>query len=289
MTATIIDGKVLSAGVLDAVAVDTADLIARGITPGIAVVIVGNNPASETYVNSKIKRATGAGMHSVKHALPDDVSQDELLSLIDDLNNDNAIHGVLVQLPLPKHLDEDIISQAIVPYKDVDCFHLNNVGGVFTGIGSVAPCTPAGCMVMIETVHGADLSGLNAVVIGRSNIVGMPMAGLLIRAHATVSVIHSRTDKQSLKSLLKNADIVVVAVGMPNFVQADWLKSGCTVIDVGINRLDSGKLTGDVDFAGARDVAGAITPVPGGVGLMTVAMLLRNTVNQAQKALENKE
>ena len=207
------------------------------------------------------------------------------MSLIDELNHDDSIHGILVQLPLPKHLEENIITQSILPEKDVDGFHLKNIGGLFTGVGGIQPCTPAGCMTMIEGIHGRDLSGKNAVVIGRSNIVGMPMSGLLTRANATTTIVHSRTDKNSLKSLLKNADIVVAAVGIPNFVQAEWIKDGATIIDVGINRLSNGKLTGDVDFETVKNIAGAITPVPGGVGLMTVAMLLRNTVNQAQKKI----
>lgn len=282
---TLICGKTLSQNLLQQVADDTQTLITRGVTPGIAVVIVGDDPASQSYVNSKIKRATTAGMHSVKHALPAHTSQADVLSLIDTLNNDPAIHGILVQLPLPKHLDENTITQAITVAKDVDGFHLNNVGGLFTGVGGIAPCTPAGCMTMINSVHGADLSGKNAVVVGRSNIVGMPMAGMLIRANATVSVVHSRTDKPTLKTLLKNADIVVVAVGIPHFIGGADIQDGCTVIDVGINRLPDGSLTGDVDFATAEPVAGAITPVPGGVGLMTVATLLQNTVKCAEQTL----
>lgn len=281
---TLICGKTLSKKILQQVTQDTQTLTAQGKQPGIAVVIVGEDPASQSYVNSKIKKATAAGMKSVKHALPEITSQDHLLTLIDQLNQDKTIHGVLVQLPLPKHLNEDIITQAIAVQKDVDGFHLQNMGGLFSGVGGVAPCTPSGCMHMIETVHGVDLSGKNAVVIGRSNIVGMPMAGMLIRANATVSVIHSRTPTETMNALLHTADIVVVAVGQPHFINGEHLKPGCTVIDVGINRLPNGKLTGDVDFASARQVAGAITPVPGGVGLMTVAMLLRNTVQACKKS-----
>lgn len=263
-------------------------MAATGVVPGIAVVIVGEDPASQVYVASKSRKAKECGFHSVQHDLPETASEQELLNLIEGLNNDPAIHGILVQLPLPGHIDSGRVIQTIAPEKDVDGFHFINVGKLGTGEVETAfvPCTPAGAMIMIERVHGRDLSGLNAVVIGRSNIVGKPMFNLLLAANATVTVAHSRT--KDLPAIARNADILVAAVGRPQMVKGDWVKPGATVIDVGINRIPApergeGKtrLVGDVDFAEAEKVAGAITPVPGGVGPMTIAMLMANTLTAA--------
>lgn len=287
--AQLIDGKQLAEDVISTVKSETTKLVdATGTIPGIAVVIVGEDPASQVYVASKGRKAKECGFHSVQHNLPETASEAELLALIDTLNRDEAIHGILVQLPLPKHIDEGLVIQTIAPEKDVDGFHFINVGKLGTGEVDTAfvPCTPAGSMIMIERVHGRDLSGLNAVVIGRSNIVGKPMFNLLLAANATVTVAHSRT--KDLPALARNADILVAAVGRPQMVKADWIKPGATVIDVGINRIPApekgeGKtrLVGDVDFAEAEKVAGAITPVPGGVGPMTIAMLMANTLTAA--------
>ncbi|MEJ5021578.1 bifunctional methylenetetrahydrofolate dehydrogenase/methenyltetrahydrofolate cyclohydrolase FolD [Ochrobactrum vermis] len=287
--AQLIDGKKLAEDVVSTVKTETQKLVAAtGIVPGIAVVIVGEDPASQVYVASKSKKAKECGFHSVQHDLPETVSEQELLDLIESLNNDPAIHGILVQLPLPKHIDSGHVIQTISPDKDVDGFHFINVGKLGTGEVETAfvPCTPAGAMIMIERVHGRDLSGLNAVVIGRSNIVGKPMFNLLLAANATVTVAHSRT--KDLSAIARTADILVAAVGRPQMVKGDWVKPGATVIDVGINRIPApergeGKtrLVGDVDFAEAEKVAGAITPVPGGVGPMTIAMLMANTLTAA--------
>lgn len=287
--AQLIDGKKLAEDVVSTVKTETQKLVAAtGIVPGIAVVIVGEDPASQVYVASKSKKAKECGFHSVQHDLPETVSEQELLDLIESLNNDPAIHGILVQLPLPKHIDSGHVIQTISPDKDVDGFHFINVGKLGTGEVETAfvPCTPAGAMIMIERVHGRDLSGLNAVVIGRSNIVGKPMFNLLLAANATVTVAHSRT--KDLPAIARTADILVAAVGRPQMVKGDWVKPGATVIDVGINRIPApergeGKtrLVGDVDFAEAEKVAGAITPVPGGVGPMTIAMLMANTLTAA--------
>src|SRR5690606_7754414 len=265
--------------VVTSVKTQTQKLVAAtGIVPGIAVVIVGEDPASQVYVASKSRKAKECGFHSVQHDLPESASEEELLALIEQLNQDPAIHGILVQLPLPKHVDSGRVIQAISPEKDVDGFHFINVGKLGTGEveNAFVPCTPAGAMIMIERVHGRDLSGLNAVVIGRSNIVGKPMFNLLLAANATVTIAHSRT--KDLPSIAKNADILVAAVGRPQMIKADWVKPGATVIDVGINRIaapEKGegktKLVGDVDFDEAAKVAGSITPVPGGVGPMTIA------------------
>jgi methylenetetrahydrofolate dehydrogenase (NADP+)/methenyltetrahydrofolate cyclohydrolase len=269
---------------------------ATGVVPGIAVVIVGEDPASQVYVASKGKKAKECGFVSVQHDLTEDASEQELLDLIDSLNNDPAIHGILVQLPLPKHIDSGRVIQTISPEKDVDGFHFINVGKLGTGEVDTAfvPCTPAGAMIMIERVHGRDLSGLNAVVIGRSNIVGKPMFNLLLAANATVTVAHSRT--KDLPAIARTADILVAAVGRPQMVKGDWVKPGATVIDVGINRIPApekgeGKtrLVGDVDFADAEKVAGAITPVPGGVGPMTIAMLMANTLTAACRSVDFKK
>lgn len=290
--AKVIDGKLLAEDVVAAVKAATSDLLnTTGTKPGIAVVIVGEDPASQVYVASKGRKARECGFHSVQHTLTEDTSEADLLDLIDSLNNDPAIHGILVQLPLPKHIDEGHVIQTIAPDKDVDGFHYINVGKLGTGAvdSAFVPCTPAGSMIMIERQLGRDLSGLNAVVIGRSNIVGKPMANLLLAANATVTVAHSRT--KDLPALARTADILVAAVGRPQMVKGDWVKPGATVIDVGINRIDApekgeGKtrLVGDVDYAEAAKVAGAITPVPGGVGPMTIAMLMANTLVAACRA-----
>jgi methylenetetrahydrofolate dehydrogenase (NADP+)/methenyltetrahydrofolate cyclohydrolase len=289
--ATLIDGKAMAAEVSAAITKTTADLTASdGLRPGLAVVIVGEDPASQVYVRNKKRTAESCGFHSVQHTLSADASQDEVLALIADLNADAAIHGILVQLPLPDQLDELTVTQSIVPEKDVDGFHFQNIGMLTSGntASAFVPCTPAGCMLMIEDQLGKDLSGLNAVIIGRSNIVGKPMASLLLKAHATVTICHSRT--KDLPQVARNGDILVAAVGRPRMVKGDWIKPGAVVIDVGINRIDvevdgemKKKLTGDVDFDEAVEVAGAITPVPGGVGPMTIAMLMSNTLQSAQR------
>ena len=289
--AEIIDGKAIAESVVTKVTEATAALASAGITPGLAVVLVGEDAASQVYVNSKSRRAKECGFHSVQHNLDaDTTSQDGLLKLVGELNADPAIHGILVQLPLPDHIDADAVIQAISPDKDVDGFHYINVGRLGTGALDEAfvPCTPAGSMLMIERVRGADLSGLSAVVIGRSNIVGKPMANLLLAANATVTIAHSRT--ADLPAVARGADILVAAVGRPEMVKGDWVKPGATVIDVGINRIPApekgeGKtrLVGDVAFEEAEKVAGAITPVPGGVGPMTIAMLMAATVTSAYR------
>jgi methylenetetrahydrofolate dehydrogenase (NADP+)/methenyltetrahydrofolate cyclohydrolase len=290
--ARIIDGKAVGEDVVARVKALTADLVSTaGVTPGLAVVIVGEDPASQVYVASKSKRAKECGFHSVQHTLPADTSEETLLKLISDMNADPAINGILVQLPLPGHVDSGKVIQAIAPEKDVDGFHFVNVGKLGTGELETAfvPCTPAGSMLLIERACGKDLSGLCAVVVGRSNIVGKPMANLLLAANCTVTIAHSRT--RDLPALARTADILVAAVGRPEMVRGDWIKPGATVIDVGINRIPApergeGKtrLVGDVAFAEAEPVAGAITPVPGGVGPMTIAMLMANTVVSAYLA-----
>ncbi len=291
MTATIIDGKAFAAQVRGQVAQHVTRLKDdHGITPGLAVVLVGADPASEVYVKSKGKMTKEVGMKSVEHRLADTTSEAELLALIDTLNNDNSIHGILVQLPLPDHLNEDLVISAIDPAKDVDGFHISNVGLLGTGQKSMVPCTPLGCLMMLRDHHGT-LSGMDAVVIGRSNIVGKPMAQLLLNDSCTVTIAHSRT--KDLAAVVRRADIVIAAVGRPEMVPGDWIKPGATIIDVGINRLDApergeGKtrLVGDVDFDSCAKVAGAITPVPGGVGPMTIACLLANTVTACCRAHE---
>lgn len=290
--AQLIDGRKLAEEVVSSVNTQTEKLVeATGVVPGIAVVIVGEDPASQVYVASKSRKAKECGFHSVQHDLPAHASEKELLALIESLNADPAIHGILVQLPLPGHIDEGRVIQTISPDKDVDGFHFINVGKLGTGEVETAfvPCTPAGAMIMIERIHGRDLSGLNAVVIGRSNIVGKPMFNLLLAANATVTIAHSRT--KDLPSIARNADILVAAVGRPQMIKGDWVKPGATVIDVGINRIAApekgeGKtrLVGDVDFTEAEKIAGAITPVPGGVGPMTIAMLMANTLTAASRS-----
>ncbi|MDE3080344.1 MAG: bifunctional methylenetetrahydrofolate dehydrogenase/methenyltetrahydrofolate cyclohydrolase FolD [Paracoccaceae bacterium] len=285
MTATIIDGKAFAAKVRAQVAEHVARLKAEhGLTPGLAVVLVGDDPASEVYVRSKGKQTVEAGMASFEHKLPADTSEQELLSLVEKLNADPEVHGILVQLPLPSHLNSDLIINAIDPAKDVDGFHISNVGLLGTGQKSMVPCTPLGCLMLLRD-HLGSLSGLNAVVVGRSNIVGKPMAQLLLGDSCTVTIAHSRT--KDLPEVCRRADILVAAVGRPEMVKGDWVKPGATVIDVGINRIalgDKTKLVGDVDFASAVTVAGAITPVPGGVGPMTIACLLANTLTACCRA-----
>ena len=279
MTAKIIDGKEFAARVRAQVQDHVTKIKeTRGDQPGLAVVLVGEDPASEVYVRSKGKMTVEVGMKSVEHKLPADTDQATLLALINELNNDPSIHGILCQLPLPKHLDEELVINSIAPAKDVDGFHISNVGLLATGQKSMVPCTPLGCLMMLRDHHGS-LSGLNAVVVGRSNIVGKPMAQLLLRDSCTVTIAHSRT--KNIEELCKAADIVVAAVGRPEMITGDWIGKGATVIDVGINRIErdgKNKLVGDVNFESAAAVAGAITPVPGGVGPMTIACLLANTL-----------
>ena len=280
MAAQIIDGKAFASTVRKKVAENVSNLKAvHDITPGLAVVLVGSDPASQVYVRSKGKQTVEVGMNSFEHKLDADTSEDVLLDLIDSLNVDPAVHGILVQLPLPGHLDETLVIDRIAPEKDVDGFHIANVGLLGTGQKSMVPCTPLGCLLMLRDYHGS-LTGKNAVIIGRSNIVGKPMAQLLLNDSCTVTIAHSRTT--DLPDVVRRADIVVAAVGRPEMVPGDWIKPGATVIDVGINRinLDDGKtkLVGDVAYASCAAVAGAITPVPGGVGPMTIACLLANTL-----------
>ena len=285
MTAQIIDGKAFAAKVRAEVAQHVAQMkAAHGITPGLAVVLVGEDPASQVYVRSKGKQTVEVGMNSFEHKLDAATSEADLLALIAQLNADPAVHGILVQLPLPGHLNEDLVINAIAPEKDVGGFHISNVGLLATGQKAMVPCTPLGCLMMLRDHHGS-LSGLNAVVIGRSNIVGKPMAQLLLRDSCTVTVAHSRT--KDIADVVRGADIVVAAVGRAEMVPGDWIKPGATVIDVGINRIErDGKavLVGDCDFASCAAVAGAITPVPGGVGPMTIACLLANTLTACARA-----
>ena len=295
--ATIMDGKARSKSIIEEVTAQTKALKDEtGVQPGLAVVIVGSDPASQVYVGSKAKRAEECGFKSVKHELPEDTSEADLLKIVDDLNRDDTIHGILVQLPLPKQIDEGKVIQAIDADKDVDGFHLINVGRIATGAANEAfvPCTPAGCMVMIRDVLGDDLSGLNAVIVGRSNIVGKPMAQLLLAANATVTIAHSRT--KNLAAVCANADILVAAVGRPEMVTGNFVKEGAVVVDVGINRVDAPekgtnedgspktRLVGDVAYDEAAEKAKAITPVPGGVGPMTIGMLMANTLRSAYRA-----
>ena len=277
----IIDGKSFAAGLRERVAVETIRLKAdHGIVPGLAAVLVGEDPASQVYVRNKNRQTFEAGMLSLGETLPEDTTQADLLAVIDKLNADPAVNGILVQLPLPSQIDPNSVIDAIDPAKDVDGFHLRNVGLLATGRDGMVPCTPLGCRMLLEDRLG-DLTGLNAVIVGRSNIVGKPMAQLLLDANCTVTVAHSRTD--DLPSVCREADILIAAVGRPQMIKGDWIKPGATVIDVGINRVpdrEEGKtrLVGDVDFEAAVEYAGAITPVPGGVGPMTIACLLRNTL-----------
>jgi len=288
MSATIIDGKAFAAKVRGQVAEHVTRLKEdHGITPGLAVVLVGEDPASQVYVRSKGKQTVEVGMNSYEHKLEADTSEEDLLALIDKLNRDPAVHGILVQLPLPDHLDSDLVINSIDPAKDVDGFHISNVGLLGTGQKSMVPCTPLGCLMMLRDHHGS-LSGMNAVVVGRSNIVGKPMAQLLLGDSCTVTIAHSRT--KDLGAVCRGADILVAAVGRPEMIPGDWVKPGATVIDVGINRIQhpedaqKTKLVGDVDYASCAEVAGAITPVPGGVGPMTIACLLANTLTACCRA-----
>ncbi len=281
--ATIIDGKAFAANLRGEIA-RKVDWLKQNhsLTPGLAVVLVGEDPASQVYVRSKGKQTVEAGMNSYEHKLSAETSQADLLALIDDLNNDPDVHGILVQLPLPKQIDEQTIINSVAAEKDVDGFHLSNVGKLATGGDGIVPCTPLGSLMMLKN-HLGDLAGKKAIVVGRSNIVGKPMAMLLIRESCTVTVAHSRT--QDLPGECRAADILVAAVGRPEMIKGDWIKPGATVIDVGINRIETAdggtRLVGDVEFASAAEVAGAITPVPGGVGPMTIACLLHNTLQQA--------
>ena len=285
MTATVIDGKAFAAKVRGLVQAQVASLIeVRGITPGLAVVLVGEDPASQVYVRNKHASTIEVGMASFEHRLPADTSEAVLLALIGQLNSDSAVHGILVQLPLPGHLNSELIINTIDPAKDVDGFHISNVGLLGTGQKSMVPCTPLGCLMMLRDHHGS-LAGLNAVVVGRSNIVGKPMAQLLLGDSCTVTIAHSRT--KDLAAVCRGADILVAAVGRPEMITGDFVKPGATVIDVGINRIERDgrtKLVGDVEYASAAAVAGAITPVPGGVGPMTIACLLANTLTACCRA-----
>ena len=279
--ATRIDGKVISAQIREEIKEATAAFVAeRGYAPGLAVVIVGEDPASQVYVRNKALACEQVGFYSEVHRLPAETKQEELNALVDKLNADEKIHGILVQLPLPKHLDETEVLLRIDPKKDVDAFHPYNVGKIMIGDYDFLPCTPAGVMALLER-SGIDPAGKNCVVIGRSNIVGKPMAMLLLHANGTVTICHSRT--KNLKEVTREADILVVAIGRADFVGADMVKPGAVVIDVGMNRRADGKLTGDVDFEAVEPIASAITPVPGGVGPMTITMLLQNTLTAAKK------
>ena len=293
---TIIDGKQVAASVIEAVKTAAAALQAEtAVKTGLAVIIVGDDPASHTYVGAKSRMAKECGFNSIQHTLPAETTQEELAALVARLNGDPSVHGILVQLPLPKHLNSEAIIQSIRPEKDVDGLHVANAGKLATGdfeTGLIS-CTPAGAMLFVRRTHGDDLSGLNAVVIGRSNLFGKPMAQLLLNANATVTIAHSRT--KDLPSVCRNADILVAAVGRPEMVKADWVKPGATVIDVGINRIPAPergegrtRLVGDVAFAECAKVASVITPVPGGVGPMTIAMLMANTVIAAYRAAGKK-
>lgn len=283
MTALLIDGNALSKTLRAQAAERAAALTARGHQPGLAVILVGANPASEVYVRNKIKACEDNGFFSLKDAYPDTLSEADLLARIDELNRDPKIHGILVQLPLPAHIDSHKVIEAIAPEKDVDGFHVANAGALMTGKPLFRPCTPYGVMKMFEA-HDIPLQGANAVVIGRSNIVGKPMAALLLAADCTVTVLHSRS--KNPQALSRQADIVVAAVGRPRMINAEWIKPGAVVIDVGINRIEEdgkSRLVGDVDFASVLPLASAITPVPGGVGPMTIALLMQNTVTAARQ------
>ncbi|MGI9217579.1 MAG: bifunctional methylenetetrahydrofolate dehydrogenase/methenyltetrahydrofolate cyclohydrolase FolD [Hydrogenophaga sp.] len=281
MTAQLIDGNALSKQLRADVSARVTALKARGITPGLAVILVGDNAASQVYVRNKVKACEDTGMHSVLETWPATMTEAELLARVDALNNDATIHGILVQLPLPVHMNAQRVIEAISPEKDVDGFHIASAGALMTGLPGFWPCTPYGCMKMLESI-GYDLKGKHAVVIGRSNIVGKPMAMMLLQQNATVTICHSAT--KDLKAMTLQADVIVAAVGKRNVLTADMVKPGAVVLDVGMNRNDEGKLCGDVDFDGVKQVAGYITPVPGGVGPMTITMLLVNTLEAAERA-----
>ena len=280
MTAQRIDGNALSQILRADVTKRATALKARSITPGLAVIVVGENPASQIYVRNKVKACHDSGLHSLLEKHPDSLTQEALLDRIGALNQDSSIHGILVQLPLPKHIDAQKVIEAISPAKDVDGFHIASAGALMTGMPGFWPCTPYGCMKMLESI-GYELKGKHAVVIGRSNIVGKPMALMLLQKNATVTICHSAT--QDLKAITLQADVIVAAVGKRNILTADMVKPGAVVLDVGMNRNEEGKLCGDVDFAGVEQVAGYITPVPGGVGPMTITMLLVNTLEAAER------
>ena len=280
MTAQRIDGIALSHKLRADVSSRTAALKAKGITPGLAVILVGENPASQVYVRNKVKACQESGLHSLLEKYSEDMSEKALLERIESLNQDPSIHGILVQLPLPQHIDAQRVIEAISPYKDVDGFHIASAGALMTGMPGFWPCTPYGCMKMLESI-AYDLKGKHAVVIGRSNIVGKPMAMMLLQKNATVTICHSATP--DLKAMTLQADVIVAAVGKRNVLTADMVKPGAVVLDVGMNRNDEGKLCGDVDFEGVEKVASYITPVPGGVGPMTITMLLVNTLEAAER------
>ncbi|MDP2076112.1 bifunctional methylenetetrahydrofolate dehydrogenase/methenyltetrahydrofolate cyclohydrolase FolD [Hydrogenophaga sp.] len=280
MTAQLIDGNALSRQLRADVTARVTALKARGITPGLAVILVGENAASQVYVRNKVKACEDTGMHSVLERWPDTMTEAELLARVDALNADASIHGILVQLPLPAHIDAQKVIEAISPAKDVDGFHIASAGALMTGMPGFWPCTPYGCMKMLESI-GYELKGKHAVVIGRSNIVGKPMALMLLQQNATVTICHSGT--KDLKAMTLQADVIVAAVGKRNVLTADMVKPGAVVLDVGMNRNDEGKLCGDVDFEGVKEVAGYITPVPGGVGPMTITMLMVNTLESAER------
>jgi methylenetetrahydrofolate dehydrogenase (NADP+)/methenyltetrahydrofolate cyclohydrolase len=280
MTAHRIDGNALSQKLRAEVTLRTTALKAKGITPGLAVILVGENPASQVYVRNKVKACHDSGLHSILEKHPASLTEAALLNRIDALNHDTGIHGILVQLPLPAHIDAQKVIEAISPAKDVDGFHIASAGALMTGMPGFLPCTPYGCLKMLESI-GYELKGKHAVVIGRSNIVGKPMALMLLQKNATVTICHSAT--QDLKAITLQADVIVAAVGKRNILTADMVKPGAVVLDVGMNRNEEGKLCGDVDFAGVEQVAGYITPVPGGVGPMTITMLLVNTLEAAER------
>ncbi len=280
MTAQLIDGNALSRQLRGDVGARVTALKAKGITPGLAVILVGDNQASQVYVRNKVKACEDTGMHSVLETWPASMTEAELLARVNSMNRDPSIHGILVQLPLPAHMNAQRVIEAISPEKDVDGFHVASAGALMTGLPGFWPCTPYGCMKMLESI-GYDLKGKHAVVIGRSNIVGKPMAMMLLQQNATVTMCHSGT--RDLKAMTLQADVIVAAVGKRNVLTADMVKPGAVVLDVGMNRNDEGKLCGDVDFAGAKEVAGYITPVPGGVGPMTITMLMVNTLESAER------
>ncbi|CZE48377.1 bifunctional methylenetetrahydrofolate dehydrogenase/methenyltetrahydrofolate cyclohydrolase FolD [Campylobacter geochelonis] len=282
---TLIDGKAISAKVKDEVRLEALNLASKGVKPGLAVILVGEDKASQTYVASKEKACIACEINSIMHRLDADTSEEMLLNLIKDLNEDELVDGILVQLPLPKHINTDKVLETICPDKDVDGFHAVNVGRLVSGLDGFVPCTPLGVMRLLKE-YGIEVAGKNAVIIGRSNIVGKPMANLLLNASATVTITHSKT--KNLSDITKKADIIVAAIGKPNFLKADMISDGAVVVDVGINRLEDGKLVGDVDFQAVAPKCSFITPVPGGVGPMTIAMLLQNTITSAKNRLARK-